>query len=56
MSKPYKICPHCGDHLDAGERCTCKDADTRGSTPESGDEAGQRATANPHEPVLVPGA
>lgn len=21
----YKICPHCGAHLDPGERCDCQD-------------------------------
>ena len=21
----YKTCPHCGAHLDPGERCDCKD-------------------------------
>lgn len=23
MSKPYRECPACGAHLDAGERCDC---------------------------------
>lgn len=23
MSTPYKECPRCGAHLDAGERCDC---------------------------------
>ena len=21
----YNVCPYCGDHLDPGERCDCKD-------------------------------
>lgn len=21
----YNICPHCGSHLDPGERCDCQD-------------------------------
>lgn len=46
MSKPYKTCPHCGDHLDAGEICKCKDTG----------EAEPKAAGNPHRPVLVPGA
>lgn len=50
MSK-YKTCPECGAHLDAGEICECKKA-----APEAGNEAGERATANPHEPALAPGA
>lgn len=24
MGKPYKVCPACGAHLDAGEICDCK--------------------------------
>lgn len=24
MGKPYKVCPDCGAHLDAGEQCDCK--------------------------------
>ena len=23
MATPYKECPHCGAHLDNGERCDC---------------------------------
>lgn len=56
MSKPFKTCPDCGAHLDAGERCTCKDAELREATPAASDEAAQLATANPHEPALAPGA
>ena len=26
MSTPFKECPSCGAHLDAGERCDCKEA------------------------------
>ncbi len=21
---PYRVCPHCGAHLDAGETCDCR--------------------------------
>lgn len=24
MGKPYRECPHCGAHLDAGEMCDCR--------------------------------
>ena len=24
MGKPYRECPHCGAHLDAGEICDCR--------------------------------
>ena len=24
MGKPYRECPHCGAHLDAGEKCDCQ--------------------------------
>ena len=26
MAKPYKECPHCGAHLDSGEKCDCRAA------------------------------
>lgn len=25
MGKPYRECPHCGAHLDAGEMCDCRE-------------------------------
>lgn len=25
MGKPYRECPHCGAHLDAGEICDCRE-------------------------------
>ena len=56
MSKPYKICPNCGVHLDPGEICDCKDKETRDTATAAGMEAGQQATGNPRGPVLVPGA
>ena len=52
MSKPYNECPNCGAHLDHGERCDCKDRQ-RDPEPQS---AGQLATGNQREPVLMPGA
>ena len=24
MATPYKECPHCGAHLDSGEKCECR--------------------------------
>lgn len=27
MATPYKECPHCGAHLDHGEKCDCRAAD-----------------------------
>ena len=53
MSKPYRECPDCGDHLDAGEICDCKES--RAAAPEL-TEAGQQAAGNPHRPVLDTGA
>lgn len=29
MGKPYRECPHCGAHLDAGERCDCGEPEQR---------------------------
>ena len=26
MTTPYKECPHCGAHLDSGEKCDCRAA------------------------------
>ena len=26
MATPYKECPHCGAHLDSGEKCDCRAA------------------------------
>lgn len=31
----YRTCPHCGAHLDPGERCDCRDAASNSQT--SGD-------------------
>ena len=25
MATPYKECPHCGAHLDSGEKCECRE-------------------------------
>lgn len=53
MSKPYKECPVCGDHLDAGEICDCKG--NHAAAPELS-KAGQQAAGNPHRPALDTGA
>lgn len=28
---PYRVCPHCGAHLDAGETCDCRQEPQRES-------------------------
>ena len=67
MSAPYKTCPHCGAHLDHGERCTCKDKDTESreaaltaaaeeAAPLATEEAGRQAIVNPPWPAFAPGA
>ena len=56
MTKPMRTCQHCGAWLDSGERCDCQDDTTKDTAPESGTEAGEQATGNPHEPVLTAGA
>lgn len=30
---PYRVCPHCGAHLDAGETCDCRQEPQRESAP-----------------------
>ena len=32
MGKPYRECPHCGAHLDAGERCDCGEPEQQEQT------------------------
>lgn len=54
MSKPYRVCPDCGNHLDPGERCDCQIE--READQEAGRGAAQEATRNRREPVLMPGA
>ncbi|WP_217958126.1 hypothetical protein [Acutalibacter muris] len=34
MGKPYRECPHCGAHLDAGERCDCGKPEQQEPAPE----------------------
>ena len=31
MATPYKECPHCGAHLDSGEKCDCRAAEAEGN-------------------------
>ena len=52
--KPYRVCPDCGNHLDWGERCDCKDRTELAV--DTGDTAAQPATGDEREPVLMPGA
>ena len=56
MSKyrPYQVCQNCGNHLDWGERCDCKDRQ-QDPDPEP-QNAGQLVNGNRREPVLMPGA
>lgn len=58
MSKPYRVCPDCGNHLDPGERCDCqieREADQEAGRG-AAQTAAQEATRNRREPVLMPGA
>lgn len=56
MPKPLRVCTDCGGLLDPGERCDCQDATVKDTAPEAGAAAGQKASENPHGPVLVPRA
>lgn len=35
----YRICPHCGGHLDPGERCDCTEAPSAGAIQEKEKDA-----------------
>lgn len=54
MSKPYITCPYCGNNLDPGERCDCRDEIVKERSPDTAKKAYQPSTANPREPVLIP--
>ena len=42
----FNTCPHCGDHLDFGERCDCQQRRSAAETREDGEElAGDKPTA-----------
>lgn len=56
MSKPYKICPKCGAHLDHGELCDCEDHKAQEAAELGADLAAQPAARDEREPVLMPGA
>lgn len=54
MSKPYSVCPKCGAHLDAGERCDCEDRVEQEVAQSAADTAAQPATGDDRELVLMP--
>lgn len=56
MSKPYRVCPKCGAHLDHGEPCDCEDRAEREAAQDAADLASQPVFAGEREPVLMPGA
>ncbi len=53
MSKPYRVCPKCGAHLDHGEPCDCEDRVKREVAQSAADTAAQPATGDEREPVLM---
>ena len=54
MSKPYRVCPKCGAHLDHGEPCDCEDRVEQEVAQSAADTAAQPATGDEREPVLMP--
>lgn len=54
MSKPYKVCPKCGAHLDHGESCDCEDRTDLEVVQSAADTAAQPTTRD--KSVLMPGA
>lgn len=55
-SKPYRVCPHCGNNLDPGEHCDCQDTQGRYANTEPAPGAAQSATPDKPEPLLITGA
>ena len=50
----YRVCPHCGAHLDHGEHCDCEKKQTAEG---AGQHADKPATETPKQkPNLMPGA
>lgn len=53
MSKPYRVCPKCGAHLDHGEPCGCEDCMEQEVAQSVADTAAQPGSGDEHEPVLM---
>lgn len=56
MSKPYRTCHNCGNHLDPGEHCDCQEREQGDTVQNTAQSAGMEATQDRREPVLAPGA
>lgn len=56
MSKPYRTCPKCGAHLDAGERCDCEDRAEHEPSQSAANLAYKPATKDGCQPMLMSGA
>lgn len=41
----YKTCPYCGDNLDPGERCDCRDKGKEAEQPKATDKKGEAKSA-----------
>lgn len=54
--KPYRVCPDCGNHLDLGERCDCKERAEQEAAKEAAQLAADLTHIDRREPVLMPGA
>lgn len=54
--KPYRVCPDCGNHLDWGERCDCKDRTEQEPVQGTVDLVAQPAGRGERETILMPGA
>lgn len=52
----YRVCPHCGSHLDPSERCDCQDKREPETTATVGKTATTSTVKKRCEPVLMPGA
>lgn len=48
----YKTCPHCGAHLDPGEKCDCRGKRENPADAANADEVKNESAANTNTPIV----